>query len=314
MLPNLFICLTPLQAWITLQLIKQTAPFPAHCVMMTYLEANNAKFQHYYQCLKQHSAWAKSYIIPSTAWKRWCNLRVLRTQLASHYHTVFVASVDNAHIRYLASHLSFEYLETFDDGTGNLYPDSVLYGQHTNLKRIIINQLLGMRYDTIDLRHLSRQHHTLYPNVPNIVTPTVPIQLWNHQKPSIPYTQTIRILLGQPLLKHIAQNQKLFETISSHINPDVYFPHPRENYSIPNVSYIHTPLIFEDYLFEQIKNNPSTQFEIYHIASTAALNVAHFHAVKIYTLRPNLPIFNEKRFTDLYNIMKKMGMNIVDKL
>ena len=44
-MPNLFICLTPLQALIAQALIRQTAQ-PADLLMVCYPEADNAKFQH----------------------------------------------------------------------------------------------------------------------------------------------------------------------------------------------------------------------------------------------------------------------------
>ena len=45
-LPDLYICLTPLQALIAAQLIRQTQPQPAELLMICYAGSDNEKFRH----------------------------------------------------------------------------------------------------------------------------------------------------------------------------------------------------------------------------------------------------------------------------
>ena len=68
-MPNLFICLTPLQALIAQALIRQTAQ-PADLLMVCYPEAHNAKFQHYYQQTAAQCRRSHYHIVPAGKWQR----------------------------------------------------------------------------------------------------------------------------------------------------------------------------------------------------------------------------------------------------
>ena len=138
---NLFICLTPLQALIAQALIRQTAQ-PADLLMVCYPEADNAKFQHYYQQTAAQCRRSRYHTVPRRPWQRAFALPRLLDGLDSRYHTLYAASIDNANVQYPASRLTFDRLETFDDGTGNLYPQSLLY-QNDSPKRRLLNALRG---------------------------------------------------------------------------------------------------------------------------------------------------------------------------
>ncbi|ULJ62190.1 glycosyltransferase family 52 protein [Wielerella bovis] len=312
-MPNLFICLTPLQALIAQQLIRQTAPTPAHLLMVCYAEADNAKFRHYYQTTAQLCQRANYIVVPNGKWQRECSLFKLLKNLDKSYQTIYAASIDNPNVQYPISHLHFEKLETFDDGTGNLYPNSILYrNRPCGLKRKLINLLQGMRYQTEDLRRLSAQHHTLYPSQSNISPNTVPLQLWDTQ-PETLFSGCLKpqkILLGQPIFTRNEDNIALFSQLCDHIQANAYFPHPRENYRLDKVKYIDTILIFEDYLLQQIQMQPETEFHIYHLASTAAINVNHFPRTQIHALRPDSEFFRQPSLVYLYDLMAKMNIAI----
>ena len=304
-MPNLFICLTPLQALIAQSLISQSQQ-SADLLMVCYPEAHNAKFQHYYQQTAAHCRRSVYYIVPQRSWQRAFRLPHLLNGLDTHYHTLYAASIDNPNVQYPASHLTFDRLETFDDGTGNLYPQSILYHSRLSLKRRLLNRLQGIRHTTESLRQLSRQHYTLYPNLPNIVSPTIPLQLWQRQPenaqsiaPSPSPAQ--HILLGQPIYPEAQRNIALMQRISDH------FP-------ITQLNYIHTPLIFEDWLLQQHPQQAHTPIHIYHIASTAALNVSQFPNVHIHSIRPQEPHFQQPSYAHLYQLMPQLGIEIIDLL
>lgn len=139
---NLFICLTPLQALIAQALIRQTAPIPADLLMVCYPEADNAKFHHYYQQTAAQCQHSSYQIMPNGRFQREFALPKLLKNLEKSYQTIYAASIDNPIVQYPLSHLNFQALETFDDGTGNLYPNSILYQNPPHsLKRKIINQI-----------------------------------------------------------------------------------------------------------------------------------------------------------------------------
>lgn len=315
---NLFICLTPLQALIAQQLIHQTAPTPADLLMICYAEADNEKFRHYYRetaALCQNAAFVR---VPQNTWLREIALCFLKKNLKKQYGTIYAASIDNPNVQFPLSHVQFDKLETFDDGTANLYPNSILYrNQQYGKKAHFIRQLQGIRYTTEELRQLSRLHHTLYPTQNNITQPTVAVNLWQNDAWSKVSgslknplnTNRQKILLGQPLFDDEHENLSLFKHIMASVQPDHYFPHPRETYRL-DADYIVTSLIFEDYLLKQL--NPNTEYHIYHIASTAALNVAHFPNVVVHALRPQHALFQNENFRYLYDLMKNMNIEILE--
>lgn len=316
-MPNLFICLTPLQALIAQALIRQTAQ-PADLLMVCYPEAHNAKFQHYYQQTAAQCRRSHYHIVPAGKWQRALSLPRLLNGLDRHYHTLYAASIDNPNVQYPASHLTFDRLETFDDGTGNLYPQSILYQSTPSLKRRLLNALQGIHHTTQSLRQLSRQHHTLYPNLPNIVHPTTPLQLWQRQPETQPNpsqanpTTPIHILLGQPLYHEAPRNAALMQRIAAQFPISHYFPHPREHHPIPHLNYIHTPLIFEDWLLQHIQCHPHTPVHLYHLISTAALNVSTFPNVHIHSIRPQDELFHRPSYAHLYQLMPQLGIEVID--
>lgn len=312
---NLFICLTPLQALIAQNLIRQTAPIAADLLMICYAETDNEKFRHYYHETAALCEFAQFVRVPQNKWLREIALFSLTKNLKKQYHTIFAASIDNPNVQFPLSHISFDRLETFDDGTANLYPTSILYRNHKySQKSKIIRKLQGIRYTTEDLRQLSATHHTLYPTQKNIAQPTIALNLWQNDGISgslkTPLDKNVqKILLGQPIFNTEQENTQLFHQIIALIRPNGYFPHPRETYHI-QAEYISTPLIFEDYLLKQIQQHPNTHYQIYHIASSAALNVSHFPNVSVHALRPKHPLFQRESFCYLYDLMKNMNIEI----
>ena len=104
------------------------------------------------------------------------------------------------------------------------------------------------------------------------------------------------------------------QRISDHFPISHYFPHPREHYTIPQLNYIHTPLIFEDWLLQQHPQQAHTPIHIYHIASTAALHVSQFPNVHIHSIRPQEPHFQQPSYAHLYQLMPQLGIEIIDLL
>lgn len=197
MKPNLFICLTPLQALIAQRLIQQHGA-PADLLMACYAQADNEKFRHYFHQTAALCRRADYVLIPQGRWQREWVLPRLMKKLDTRYALVFAASIDNPCVQYPLSHLLFDALNTFDDGTANLYPTSILYlNTPQSFKRRIINRLQGIRYQTEDLRRLSQRHYTLYPALPNIVAHTEPLSLWQTNISGSPKRQTRKIWLDR---------------------------------------------------------------------------------------------------------------------
>ena len=133
-LANLIICLTPLQALMAQRLMAQRAE-PFDLLMLCYEDADNAKFRHYFQVASAGSRHAEYALIPQSKWRRELGLPRLLRGLDKEYATAFAASIDNPNVQYVLNRIRFAALETFDDGTGNLIPGSVLYRNSSNRQR-----------------------------------------------------------------------------------------------------------------------------------------------------------------------------------
>lgn len=310
---HLFICLTPLQALIAQKLIIQHQPALADLLMLSYVKDNQEKFRYYFGETAALCRRAIYLDINKNRFSQIVSLSSAIKKLDKHYDTVFLASIDNFNAQYPLGKITFKHLETFDDGTGNLYPSSIFYrNKPRSWLKQRTRQLLGIPYQTEDLRQLSRCHHTLYPNLPNIVSPTKPLILWENQE-NTSFSGSLKkktIFLGQPLFRDNETYARLINTIHQKYALDAYFPHPRETWLPENIPLIHTPLIFEDWLLNALKEEPNTQFELYHFASTAALNVASFPRIRIQALRPNLPLFHEEHFDYLYQLMPSLDIAV----
>ncbi|OAM27675.1 glycosyltransferase family 52 [Eikenella sp. NML01-A-086] len=324
-LANLIICLTPLQALMAQRLMAQRAE-PFDLLMLCYEDADNAKFRHYFQVASAGSRHAEYALISQNKWRRELSLPRLLRGLEKEYATAFAASIDNPNVQYVLNRIRFAALETFDDGTGNLIPGSVLYRNSSNRQRQLMNRLRGIHLQTEDLRRLSRRHHTLYPGQPNIAAPTVPLDLWAAAEQRLPESgrseneidssaapeRTCRILLGQPLLPNAADNAALAESLLHRFKIGEYFPHPRETYRVSGAEYITSPLIFEDYLLESLHREPAARFEVYHLVSTAALNVYAFPRTAVYAVRPAEAAFHTPGVARIYEVMAQLGIPIID--
>lgn len=308
---NLIICHTPLQVLIAKCIIAEQAQSTFHVIMFSY--ENNAKFRHYFQqleniCEQSQFIWLR----PQQPISYFLALKKLVTSLQTSYDIVYCASINSLIVHYLLSHCQFQHLETFDDGTGNILPDSIFYHPPVlSLKQKLLRKCLGVSWNSRKIIANSRLHYTLYPQFDNIVQPTRAVSLIapdivEHNQSPVPNTE--KILLGQPILPDAAENARLFEQIATKFGIRRYFPHPREQ-QLPDLDIIHSEQIFEDWIIQRISKH--TTFELYHLFSTAGLNTAHLPnirslAVDIGNLNPS-PVPEATR-----TLFARMGIETID--
>lgn len=304
---NLVICHTPLQVLIAKKIIEENGNQDFHFFMFSYVD--NEKFRYYYQFLAKKAAYAHFERLepeqPLLYFKRLYKIKKLYIQ--EYYNIVYLASINSFIIHFLLSHIQFNALETFDDGTANILANSIYRSPPLlPIKQRIIRKLLNINYDIFSVMKNSRLHHTIYKNRNNIINNLHYLPLIQIQKPIKKITKTIRILLGQPLLLTAEENVILATKLIKKFNIDLYFPHPREQYVVPNVNYIHSPLIFEDWLTQSLMLD-TAQFEIYHLFSTAALNIADCPSVQSIAIEIiNVHDINK----DVRNVFIEFGIEI----
>lgn len=312
---HLLLCHTPLQTLIAEQIIAAHPNDTFDLVLHSYFD--NAKFRHYFNRLAQHCR-RSEFILLQHSRKLPRLLQLLGAALPTrpHYHSVFVSSIDSLYWQTLISHTRFQQLFTFDDGLANITPDSIFY-QTPVLPAAsrLLRRALGVRFDAASLRQISQAHYTLYPEFANIARPLRPVSLLPDfpEHPSNTPTETVRIFLGQPVFGDAQRNTELARRIVRQFAISHYFPHPREHsHALPDIEYIDTPLVIEDYLMQQLTQQPTHRYELYTLFSSVALHLPAHPRLSITAIRPSLPYFAENVPARIYAMMRQRGIPLAE--
>ncbi|XDZ52676.1 glycosyltransferase family 52 [Neisseriaceae bacterium CLB008] len=313
---NLIICMTPLQVLLAVRIIEQRPQETFVAIMITYF--NNEKYRYYFEKLK--SLCVTAHFFPILATKPLPRVLALyqlkclvNTYNKQTFNSCFIASIDNTFAQLVASQANYHFLETFDDGTANLnYQGTYYQNQQPNLISRIIKHTLGIKLNTQVIRKLSQRHHTIYRNQKNITNNINVLllapEIENKKNDFTMPKKTINIFLGQPIID-LGLSPSQIITLCTQYKIDYYFPHPREKNTIDGLTYINTPLIFEDYILTLLTQKPESEVVLYHFISTAALNVIALPQVKAFSLySPTL----YRRFSGIYLLFQKNGMTLLE--
>lgn len=304
---NLIICCTPLQVLIAEKIIEKFPEESFFGVMLHTVE--NKKFEYYKQRLKNKTSDFFSLVQHNDRKNLIKEIFALKKQFSGKvFKRVFVANFNELHIQFLVSAVKFEEFNTFDDGTVNIAKNSYLLNDDPQtVVRRVINLVLGNKYTSQALRKLSKAHYTIYPNFPNIIENTVPLDLMPNTVSNGGEGEVVNILLGQPVYDDNNQNIQLAERVVEKFNIYYYLPHPREKYKLNNVEYIDTPLIFEDYITTEFANR---RCRIYTYFSSAILNVmGKSDNIEVIALRIEMDNLSH---LSCYDLFEQVGVKIID--
>ncbi|RRN04496.1 glycosyltransferase family 52 [Bibersteinia trehalosi] len=305
---NLIICCTPLQVLIAEKIMENYPKEKFFGVMLHTVD--NSKFSHYKARLKSKCQAGFFSLLQHNdrinLLKEIIRLKFFFT--GKSFVRVFVANFTELHIQFLLSSVKFEQFYTFDDGTVNIVENSpFLRNDPKTPMRKMINCILGNRFSNQKLRTLSQKHYTIYQGFPNIIKNTEGIDLIENSESNSDDVESVNILLGQPVYAADDANIALAEKVIKKFNIHYYFPHPREKYKLSNISYINTPLIFEDYIISKFSKR---KCKVYTYFSSAILNLNNkspnidMAALKIETHDP--------AFDATYALFEKLGINVID--
>lgn len=304
---NLIICCTPLQVLIAEKIMAMHPEDSVFGVMLHTVE--NQKFEHYKQRLKAKSSDFFSMVQHTDRKSLFKEIITLKRYFTGkQFNQVFVANFTELHIQFLLSSVQFKQLNTFDDGTVNIVKNSPFLNADPNtFMRKATNLILGNKYNTQKLRALSKVHYTIYPDFPNIIENTVNVPLMENQNISVTPLEPVNILLGQPVYSDHHKNIELAQSTIQRFNIDYYLPHPREKYQLENVEYIHTPLIFEDYMIQSFSNR---KCRVYTYFSSAILNIMNKSPnIEVIALRIET---DEPSFISCYELFEQVGIQVID--
>ncbi|WP_180173799.1 glycosyltransferase family 52 [Acinetobacter sp. YH01024] len=306
---SLLICLTPLQMLIASKIIDEN---PAIYDVLCLSYNDNEKYNYYYSKISAKCDISYRYMVKSQEKFgrifEFIKYRIfLKKILKTNYDKVFLASVDNPFFHLLLSLLRKTEIQTFDDGTANIYKKSVYYVfPKKNALQQALLRILGNNYHTQQVIDESKLHHTIYEGFQNITKPLNIIKLIDLNVKNNP-NKTIKIYLGQPLEDLNLKNESEIFNLLKKNTVNYYFPHPRESKKYKGFNYINSPLIFEDYIIDLLEKNYSV--ELFTILSSAAINVSVLNNVVVKVIRNKILYEN---YSSLYEVFEEMDFNFID--
>lgn len=304
---NLIICCTPLQVLIAEKIIDMNPEKQFFGVMLHTVE--NKKFDYYKQRLQAKTDGFFSMVQHNDRWNLLKEIVQLKARFSGkQFDTVYFANFPELHIQFLLSAIEFKQLNTFDDGTVNIVKHShFLNDDPDTLVRKFINKVLGNKYSTATLRSLSAQHYTIYPDFPNIMPNTVAVNLMDNSIAVSESSESVNILLGQPVYNDNSQDIELAQKAIKQFNIHYYLPHPREKYQVEQVKYIDTPLILEDYIAQEFSGRKCC---VYTYCSSAILNIMNKSPnVEVVALRVES---DDLGVQSCYDLFEQVGIQIID--
>ncbi|MEC5210529.1 beta-galactosamide-alpha-2,3-sialyltransferase [Psychrobacter sp. PL15] len=309
---SLIMCATPLQMLIAEKIIELNKEKEFDLLVLA--PSNNDKYYYYYQKLKTLCLDSLYYVDTKSSITSFLSYigELKRGDLDKRYQNLYLANIDFRHFHYLISRNSKSSIYTFDDGIANVIPNNI-YSSSIRLSiwKRTISYLIGINTCTANVKKLSLLHYTLYKDVPNIVSPTEYISLYNNKcEENITNKKVFKFYLGQPMteVNDSYCSDYIHKTLEK-LDIDFYFPHPRENYDITKVKVINSQLIFEEYIINFLNKNTDSRVEIYSFISTASLNLTNINTIKSFYICDK---FLSENYKDFYNLAsEKFNINII---
>ncbi|WP_028859964.1 glycosyltransferase family 52 [Psychrobacter phenylpyruvicus] len=307
---NLLMCATPLQMLIAERIIR-IYPHEDFKLLLLVL-SDNDKYRYYYNRISSLCS-GSIYHVPERGLKGIFKLlkNLKKNRMLIGYDKIYIASINESYFQYIISFNSKAQVFTFDDGTANIFSNSIYFkNENINIYKRICRGLLGLNIYTEHVRSLSKLHYTIYFDMPNIVDNTKYLELFDDtgSKKLKSSNKTIKIYLGQPLSDKFSD--KYIASILDKLGVTHYFPHPREK-TFPNGDFqiIETPLIFEDYIINYLELNDEIFIEVFSFISGALINLSSFNRVRTVYIY-NYKLYEEyKSFYDL--VQKKFNIPLI---
>lgn len=314
---NIIVCSSPLQVLIAERIVMRYPQEVFHGLYYSY--SHGLKVEYYYERLARMCAKAELVIPPAghrsplAMYRQTLKLlcRGLRLPRASR---LFIASFDILDVHLLLVRQGRAQVITYDDGSINLSPEGFKLVMHQcpGALHCLLVRYAGV--PTMDsLMHRSEQHYSIY-DQPNVMGHVTYLPLFDLSEEVRTYSREVSILLGQPIYEQEgdrevcnAKNKNVTESIVRLYRPDLYCPHPREEYVIDGVEYLHTPLVFEEYILAEMVANPDTHYRVYTYCSSAALNLQGCGQVEFVSLKPS----DSPPFLDeTYALLARLGVRV----
>lgn len=310
---NIILCSTPLQVLIAERIRALYPDESFYGVMNSYVFSD--KHAHYYERLGQFCD--KTLLILDQEGRS--QLEIYRETLSRlilgyrlpRMKRIFIASLDLSTFHLLLSRQGSAEVITFDDGLINLSPNAykqIAFKKLGSMQRLLRVWGVPSPVDLIARQHL---HYSIY-DLPNVLPNAQRIEwLPKGENTSTPPSEVITLFLGQPIYEYEANGESRNIALSARMvqryEVQQYYPHPREQYQIEGVEYVHSPLIFEDYILQELARYPERTYRIYGFCSSVILNLQGIDRLEFIAIRPaDCPEFLE----ETYQLLERCGIPI----
>lgn len=326
---NLIICSTPLHVVIAERIIDMHPNEEFWGCICGCSQPLSAKYSYYAKRLKDKCGHEVAFLYPiynessSSILRLLHSLKVILCDIWRGYclisfDTILMPDLFAEEICYFIHNQRRAEVKTFDDGTLNLMP--ITREKVRTIKRGRLYHLMKcvFRLDAeADFIRRLTEHFTIYKQKNAIEAPKMTyIDLFPSRVSSIKDTDEVidivSIFLGQPIYEfeygQTYRSAEVTQYLIDRYGIRYYYPHPRESYEVKGVEYIHSPLIIEDYLLQELAQCHGKFYKIYTYCSSAVLNLqglpSHIEFVAIY------PTDCPERLKEAYDLFRDCGITI----
>lgn len=309
---NLIICCTPFQARLSKEIIKLSENDEFIQLMISPID--NQKHRYYYSlladdCVESLFLYRKQSLI---SWL-FSYIRILFFLRGKKIKKIYLSNINDELIHMIVDLFHNASIYTFDDGTANIIKSSSFYYRKIKKTSQILRCVLGVKTNTDYIKNNSKIHYTIYNNVSNIINNTYPVNIFSCcSREDYKKSKVNRIFLGQPFYISDKENVELISKLVEDLGIDFYIPHPREEYSIKNVRYVFSELIFEDLFNKDFINE---NCEIYTFCSGAILSLLGGGNTKLVSILPkyiNNTVIPKDTLLECYSLFNKLGVEIME--
>ncbi|MBR8466372.1 hypothetical protein KDE13_08500 [Campylobacter sp. faydin G-140] len=309
---NLVICTTSLQILIAQKIIEKyhNEPFEL-CVIKI---SSDSKIEHYIKRIEKMAC--KKYVIKHNQYGlHWLFLlccKIIWIFRFKKYDDVFFAKFDEI-FDVLFGAIKFKRLFSFDDGADSITKSAKFNKTRHYRGRFLLEVFrLIFRPKPINKNDVL-MHYTIFDNFTDDVLSHKRIKLFEFNLPNSSHkNKEIRLFIGQPIFEgKLEQNKIVLEAVLDKFKIDYYLPHPREEYRLDNVIYVNTNLLIEEYIVNELLNNPDTSYTLYGFFSTALFTLCGINGINLKAIRikDDLTLL---KYKDLYEKLEQIGIEVLD--
>lgn len=313
---NLILCHTTLQMLIAEKIIDKHPDERFYIVLISNIK--NGKYDYYFNRLRKKAERGYSFYYIYLDKKGWFTSLLeykIKGYLLPKIKAIYLASIDRSDIITFISSISKAKIITFDDGTINLISQSIFLGNKEYIREEFLNffRFISNGLTIKKIRDTSVEHYTIFRDLKNImddgrrkITYLPLLDYEDLELNTAGVKNIVKILLGSVEYDLKLPSEKAIDLFGI----QYLVLHPRQEYKLGGVINLETDLIIEDYLFQEIKENPNNQYEIYSFFSSALLILKNFPNLKVFALKPEF-ISDDHWISPVYDLFQESDIPII---